>query len=142
MVPLARILRILPPSQGIKVLQPLADPTALLLLLPANRLLRARCAIRPHRRPRPPLVVRRGASAQLSPLHGLAPPDSVRGEQSLHHTAVARRLLRRNAKWHCGEAAAGAGPDGEGACALRQRAEPSALPVEHIDWPMRPSASE
>ena len=67
------------------------------------------------------------------PLDRHLPPDIVRDEQSLHHAAVARRLLRRNVKRHGSKSAAGAGADCKGARALGQSAKPPALPVEHLD---------
>ena len=59
----------------------------------------------------------------------------MRGVQPLQHAAVARRLLRRNLVRHGRYSPAGTRTQRKGARALRQRAKPAALPVEHLDLP-------
>ena len=71
--------------------------------------------------------------ALLPPLDRLLPSDVVRGEQPLHHAAVARHLLRRDLDRHRGEPTAHTRPEREGAGALGEGAESRALPVEHLD---------
>ena len=72
-------------------------------------------------------------AARAKPLDGYLPPDPVRNKQPLQHAAVAGRFLRRNLKRHGLKPPAWAGPDGKGAGALGQTAEPPALPAEHLD---------
>ncbi|MGB6751272.1 MAG: hypothetical protein WBE71_01510 [Xanthobacteraceae bacterium] len=77
-----------------------------------------------------PLPVER---MDLAALDRDLPADRVRRVEPLQDAAVARRLLRRNLIEHGHDAAVRARPQREAAGALRQGAEPPALPVEHFD---------
>ena len=63
-----------------------------------------------------------------------AAADSLRGMHLAHEALVALHLLWRNRQRHRGEArAAGAGPDGEAAGSLCEKAEPPACAVIDFD---------
>src|SRR6476660_5207954 len=97
-------------------------------------LLQVRTAILPLRTAGLPEIIRPLAvgSTQLPTLDRHLTPYIVRGEQPLHHAAVTRRLLRRDLERHGGKPSAQARADRKSARPLRQRAEPSALPVEYF----------
>src|SRR4029077_7622056 len=71
-------------------------------------------------------------SAQLPTLDRHLTPDIVRCEQTLHHAAVTCRLLRGNLERDGSKSPARARPDRKRVGPLRQRAEATALPVEHV----------
>jgi hypothetical protein len=78
-------------------------------------------------RPSPVLAPR----AQALGSHALA--DGMARAQALQDAAVARRFAGRYLKRHCTHPAARLARQREGACTLRQRAEPATLPIEDLD---------
>lgn len=72
-------------------------------------------------------------TARAQSLVGHAAADRMSGAQALQDAAVARGFPRRNLKGYGAHAAARLARQGEGAGALRQRAQPAALAVKHFD---------
>ena len=75
----------------------------------------------------------RPGTARQQALAGLPATDIVGGVQPLQHATVAHRFPRRNLEWLGAQTSARTRPDGKGAGALGQRAQPPTLPIEHLD---------